>query len=207
LSDHTWPEICVPTEKSQYIQIGKLLIVQLDSSSISDKPESAENEKFWEQEFKEIEKTVQASSAKQVWLITHKPIVGLTLDEKKELTSLNNNLQKAFSKTTLSKKVDFMIAGHIHNSQFLSVGNLPKQIIVGHSGTSLNVYKNLQNRDKVLSTPINGLKINDFFSDTKSPKDFGYAVMTQAEDGVHWKLDFKNAEGKITYSYPISKIQ
>ncbi len=200
LTEQQWKNNCIPAEKTEYIQVGDLLIVQLDSSSVSDKPETPENEAFWEQQFKDIEKSIQFTNAKQVWLVTHKPLIGLVENSKGELQTINMNLQKAFAKTGLNKKIKLMIAGHIHNTQLINTKNFPKQLVVGNSGTSLDDPSELQNRNKILKKKINGLKITDFFSDTKSGHSFGYAIMTKSSDGINWELTFKDLNGNITYS-------
>lgn len=200
LSEQTWKENCVATEKTEYIQIGNLLLVNLDTASISDREETPENAAFWEQQFKDIEKTIASTNAKQVWLITHKPITGLVEDGKGGLDTTNNNLQKAFAKSGLKNKIEFMIAGHIHNTQLLQAENFPKQIVVGNSGTSLDDNKELMNRDKIMKNKIGGLNILDFFSDTKTGHSFGYATMTKSVDGINWELQFKDLEGKTTFT-------
>lgn len=200
ISEQTWDANCVPYEKTEYIQIGNLLLVDIDTASISDKPETPENEAFWEQQFKDIEKHLAASNAKQVWLITHKPVTGLLDDGQGGLDSTNINLQKAYLKSGLKDKIEFMIAGHVHNAQLLQAENFPKQIVVGNSGTALDEAKDLMNRDKIVNHTIGGLKIKDFFSDTKTGHSFGYVTMTKSADGVNWEMSFKDLDGQTTFT-------
>lgn len=199
LSEQNWQEACVKSEKTEYIQIGDLWIVQLDSASISDKPESAEALAYWERQFKDIEIKLQNSQAQKVWLVTHKPLIGLVEDGKGHLQSTNINLQKAFAKTGLGKKVEFMIAGHIHNTQFSQAKGFPKQLVVGHSGSALDNSGPLQNSDSILKKKIDGLKFTDFFTDTKTEQSFGYAVFTKMNDSS-WQLELKDLEGRTTFT-------
>lgn len=200
LTEQTWKDTCVPYEKTEYVQIGDLLLVNYDTASISDKPETPENEALWEQQFKDIEKVITDRKAKQVWLITHKPVTGLVEDGKGGLDTTNINLQKAFAKSGLKSKVEFMIAGHVHNTQLLQADGFPQQIVVGNSGTSLDNSDELMNRDKILKNKIGGLTIKEFFSDTKSGHSFGYATMTKRPDGNSWELSFKDLDGKTTFT-------
>lgn len=200
LSEQAWNEACVATEKTEYIQIGNLLIVNLDTASINDRPETPENEAFWAQQFKDIEKNIATTNAKQVWLVTHKPVTGLVEDGKGGLATTNENLQKAFAKSGLKDKIEFMIAGHVHNTQLLQAENFPQQIVVGNSGTSLDSSEELMNRDKVLKTKIGDLKLKEFFSDTKTGHSFGFATMTKSVDGISWELQFKDLEGRTTFT-------
>lgn len=200
LSEQTWGSACVASEKTEYITMGNLLVVNLDTASVSDRPETPENEAFWEQQFKDIEKTITATQAKQVWLITHKPVTGLVEDGKGGVDTTNINLQRAFAKSGLKAKIEFMIAGHVHNTQLLQAENFPKQIVVGNSGTELDEVKELLNREKILISKIGDLKIKDFFSDTRSNHSFGYATLTKSVDGVNWELSFKDLEGRTTFT-------
>jgi len=200
LSEQTWEQPCVAYEKTEYLQIGNLLIVNLDTASISDNPEKAENETFWEQQFKDIEKTITASGAQQVWLITHKPVTALVDDYKAGLVATNPHLQKAFAKTGLKNKIDFMIGGHIHNTQFLRAQDFPTQIVVGNSGTSLDSSQKFLDRDAILKTKFGGLTIKEYFSDTKSGHSFGYATLSKSVDGRNWELQFKDLEGNTTFT-------
>lgn len=205
LSEQTWQEACMKAEKTEYIQIGNLLIVQLDSSSISDKPESPENMAFWDQQFKDIEEKIKSTSAQQVWLITHKPLIGLVDDGKGNLQTTNINLQKAFAKTGLGKKIEFMVAGHVHNTQFSRAEGFPKQLVVGNAGTALDDAGPLQNREAILKNKVEDLKFTDFFTDTKSEHSFGYAVLTKMDDRS-WQVEFKDLDGKTTFTSLDSKL-
>ncbi|WP_413287521.1 metallophosphoesterase family protein [Bdellovibrio sp. HCB337] len=205
LSEQTWTEPCVKAEKTEYITLGNLLIVQLDTASLNDKPESPETMVFWEQQFKDIEEKLKTNPAKQVWLVTHKPVTGLVDDGSGKLQTTNNNLQKAFAKTGLGKKVEFMIGGHVHTTQFARAEGFPKQLVVGNAGSALDDAKAMQNRDAILKTKIDDLKFTDFFTDTKSEHSFGYAVMTKMDD-LSWQLEFKDLEGKTTFTSLDSKL-
>lgn len=200
ITEQSWSSACIPNEKTEYIQIGNLLLVNLDTASVSDRPESPENEAFWEQQFKDIEKNIAGSTAKQIWLITHKPIVGLVNNGKGELSPLNINLQKAFAKTNLKSKFEYLIAGHIHNTQILKADSFPKQLVVGNSGSALDDSEPLMNPEKILKSNIGGLKITQFFSDTKSGHSFGYALMTKSADDMNWQLSFKDLDGNVTHT-------
>ena len=200
LTEQTWSSACIPAEKTQYIQIGSLLIVILDTASISDRPETSENQAFWTQQLKDIEKNIAKTTAKQIWLVTHKPIMALVSDQKGGLEAFNINLQKAFAQTDLKSKFEYMIAGHIHNTQILKADNFPTQVVVGNSGTALDDSQALMDREKILKNKISGLKVTRFFSDTKSGHSFGYAMMTKSAEGTNWELSFKDLEGKTTHT-------
>ncbi len=200
LTEQTWKDACAPYEKTEYIQIGDLLLVNYDTASINDRAETPDNEERWAQQFKDIEKVVDERKPKQTWLVTHKPVTGLVEDGKGGLVTTNINLQKAFAKSGLKSKVEFMIAGHVHNTQLLQAEGFPRQLVVGNSGTALDNGEELMNRDKILKNKIAGLTIKDFFSDTKSGHSFGYATMTKRPDGKGWDLSFKDLDGKTTFT-------
>jgi calcineurin-like phosphoesterase family protein len=200
LTEQTWKDTCVPNEKTEYISIGDLLLVDLDTASINDRPETPEAEIFWEQQFKDIEKEIANTKAKQVWLITHKPVTGLVDGGHGHLETTNVNLQKAFAKSGLQSKIQFMIAGHVHDTQLLQADGFPQQIVVGNSGTTLENNAGMMNREKILKNKIDGLTIKDFFSDTKSGHSFGYATMTRRSDDIGWELAFKDLEGQTTFT-------
>jgi len=199
LTEQKWGQNCLAYEKTEYIQVGNLLLVNLDTASISDRAETPENEALWEQQFKDIEKKLAETSTKQVWLISHKPVTGLVVDDKGVVDTTNPNLQKAFLKSGLKSKIEFMIAGHIHNTQLLQAEGFPKQIVVGNSGSALDQSKELMAREKIVGKKIGALQVKDFFSDTKSEHSFGYATMTKSADGA-WELAFKDLDGKTTFT-------
>jgi len=199
LSEQNWPENCVKAEKTEYLQVGNLLIVQMDTASVNEKPDTPADLAFWEQQFKDIEARLETSKAKKVWIVTHKPFIGLVENDKGQLQTTNTNLQKAFAKTKLASRVEFLIGGHIHNTQFIRAQGFPKQLVVGNSGTALDENKALANREAILKNKIDGVQYNDFFTDTKTGHSFGYAIMTKM-DKDNWQIQFKDTNGEVTFT-------
>lgn len=200
LTEQKWDQTCIDHEETEYIQIGDLLIVQMDSTTLTDKPESAENVEIWEKKFKDIEAHLKRVQAKHVWLVTHRPVLALVRDKKGGLETTNINLQKAFLKTGLNKKIHWIIGGHVHNTQYLKAANMPLQIVVGNSGTFLDDHDELKNTDQILKHKIAGFEVTEFFTDTLTAQSFGYAVMTKSADNKSWNLEFKDLDGKTTFS-------
>ncbi|MBC7371726.1 MAG: metallophosphoesterase [Bdellovibrionaceae bacterium] len=207
ISEQKWDKSCVDQEKTEYIQLGDLLIVHLDSSTVSDKPELTEFAQFWDQQFKDIEARVATTKAKRVWLITHKPIAGLAFGRTGgELNVLNHQLRTSLLKTNLKNKIELMIAGHIHNTQYLRTDNLPLQLIVGNSGTTLDDIEILKEPIKIVNQKFQDIVPREFVSNSKSMKSFGYAVLSKNPVGDEWSIEFHDIDGTKTMSLPVRTL-
>jgi hypothetical protein len=205
ITEQKWDHACVDQEKTEYIRLGDLLIVQLDSSTISDDPAKTEQAPLWEKQFGEIAEHLKDTDAKQIWLVTHKPLAGLTTNRKGELVSLNVHLRNAFIKSGLNKKINLMIGGHIHNTQYLNIDDLPIQLVVGNSGTALDNIEAFQHPENILHHTIDGLKINEFKTDLKSPRSIGYTVLSKGADDKIWTVAFHDIDGVKTFAAPAQK--
>lgn len=205
LSEQNRTEKCPPYEKTEFVRIGNLLLVNLDTSKLTDREEPSEVVAFWEKQFKDIETYLRSENSespiKQVWLLTHRPVAALVVDFREGLSPTNRNLQKAFAKSGLASKIEFIISGHLHSSQLLKAEGFPKQLVVGHSGTSLDNTREFKEREKILKKTFGALKITNFVTDTLSAQSFGYAIMEKAADGINWRLALKDLEGRTTFEY------
>lgn len=202
ISEQKWDQSCIEQEKTEYIQLGDILIVQLDSSSSSDDPKKTEQVVYWERQFKEIEKNIEGTKAKHIWLFTHKPIAGLVDAGDNKVAMTNIHLQKAFAKTKLNKKIELMVAGHIHNTQYLLAKDFPLQLVVGNSGSALDPIEAFKTPEKILKTKFDGVVIKKFSTTATSDRDFGYAVLFKQPGSNQWMIGFHNLNGERTLTLP-----
>ncbi|MBK9322605.1 MAG: metallophosphoesterase [Bdellovibrionaceae bacterium] len=202
ISEQKWDKDCVAAEKTEYIQLGDVLIVQLDSSSVSDDPSKTDQVSFWEQQFKDIEQNLQNSKAKHIWLFTHKPITGLVDAGDNKVAMTNVHLQKAFAKTNLNKKIELTVAGHIHNTQYLLAKGFPLQLVVGNSGSALDPIEDFKTPEKILKTKFEGVTVIKFSTTSTSDRDFGYAVLFKEPGTNKWMIGFHNMKGERTLTLP-----
>jgi hypothetical protein len=206
LTEQTWDHGCPKEERTEYIDLGDLLIVQMDTSHIPDKPDFVEEDAFWEQQFKDIESHLQGTKAKSIWLVSHKPVFAVTDDRRSDnLVAINVHLQKAFAKTGLNKKINLMIAGHIHNTQYIVTKDFPLQLVVGNSGTALDEVKAFADPAKLVHTTFNGVEIQQFSTNSSVPKRFGYAVVSRTPEHRDWQVEFHDLDGASTLTLPLTK--
>jgi len=200
LSDQPWEAACMEREKTEYIPLGDVLLVKIDSNKITDWKEKPEVMAAWEQEFKNIEEALQKTKTRRVWLLSHKPLTALFNEGGKEGVQVKNvNLLSAFDKTHLRDRIELVIAGHLHFAQFLRAKNYPAQIVVGNSGTALDEKKVPGDPGPLLKGKIDGVQYQKIHTDTQKGDAFGYGILTRTKND-RWQLQFKNAEGQVTFT-------
>jgi hypothetical protein len=133
-------------------------------------------------------------------------VAGLALDDKDQLVATNPNLQKALLKTHLDKKIQLMIAGHIHNTQFLQAEGFPRQLVVGNGGSSMDDIKAFNDpKTNIIGKKFGDLKVKDFASDTTSDHAFGFATLIRATDSG-WVITLHDQQGQKTKSFPVEPV-
>lgn len=186
-------DLCSDFESTDFIQIQDLLIVNVDSSTVSENIDPDKNtEKMWLNRFKEIENRIDQLKPKQVWLITHKPFAGLA-GFGKALAPTNPNLKTYLVKSTLAPKINLIFSGHIHVSQIINPTTGPMQFVLGNGGSALY---DLSEGLKVANLKEMGLESVQIGS-----AKFGYALIKKSSNGL--KIDFKDENGKLDKSCQI----
>lgn len=186
-------DLCSDFEKTDSILIQDLLIVNVDTSAVSENLDpDKKNEQLWMNRFKEIENKIDQLKPKQVWLITHKPFAGLA-GFGKNLVPTNPNLKVYLAKSPLAKKIDLIFSGHIHVSQIINPTEGPMQFVLGNSGSALY---DLSEGLKVVNLKSMGLESVQIGS-----AKFGYAILEKKPTGL--KISFKDENGKLDKSCKI----
>lgn len=192
-------EKCIENHENQYTQIGDLLIVNFDMASVDDKPldEKSDSYKSLVKRYNEAYEYIKKSSAKEVWIVTHKPVWGMSPYEGK-ITPVNVNLQKIVERKPLPRQVTLTIAGHIHDFQLVKQSR-PIQLVVGQSGSALDPAPQVENQKFKMPSGY------EIFSPTISGTQFGYVVLEKADKG--WIAKVKNVEGKTEHTCELWNLQ
>ncbi len=181
---------CLAYEDPDFVVLKDLLIINFDSASLPDAIDpSSENAKIWIDRLKEVEKKIDASGIKHVWLITHKPIYGLVKFNGK-VTTVSPNFKKYTESTNLLSKIEMILAGHVHVSQMIKATGKPVQFILGNGGTMLDDFGDLTK-----DVDLKGLGLDQIF--TSSP-GYGYAIFQRSVTKAKWTMEFKTESGQVT---------
>jgi len=188
---------CSPNEATSYLRWGDLLLVNVDSSSISEMPETTGDAlKEWRARWQEIDGRIQAekkTGAKHIWLVTHKPVFGLAMLAK-QYVPVNINLASSFADQPAAQDIELLLAGHVHNSHIVAKKNYPLQLVVGNSGTMLDEFATPVTEENRQTLAYDQIRVVS--------NDFGYAILTRkvaASGGADdWQIQFKNSRGELT---------
>jgi hypothetical protein len=200
LATKDWNKDCVDYEDPDFIQLGEVLVVNLDSSTIPDMPDpKPESDILWKQRLDDIGKKIDqkvASAAMtkdkitHIWMISHKPIYGLVALGK-VFAPVNINLRKYFEKASWGKNVELLMAGHIHSSEIMKAKEFPLQVVLGNSGTALDVMP-----DKISAE---NLSFINYEKAKIISHGFGYALLKRDSAG-DYAIEFHNADGSKDFS-------
>lgn len=197
-------ESCRDVDPLQFVDLGDILLVNLDVSGVSDEPlpeDSVDKEKalaslklFLEQSKLQIQKITQ-NTKKKVWLILHKPPYGAVPYKEKESQEIfwdsgTPRLQLALEETGFNDLVDLYISGHIHNGQVVQ-GKHALQIVTGESGTSLEPIGDYSEKPLLMK---NG---STAFIPTAHDKQFGYMTLELSQGSNTKTLKMKSPEGLV----------
>lgn len=186
-----WNQECIPYEEPQLIQWKDLTIVVLDTSTISDLPITSDaTDKIWAERFSVIEKKLAEIKSKHVWIVTHKPFYGLT-SLGSAFAPINMNLRKYLDATKLGKRVELLLAGHVHSSQLVQVAGMPLQVVLGNGGAIL------EKGGKSVSS--GNLNLIGYDKAKIITRDFGYAMIQEKKQG-DYSLEFYSAGGALLAS-------
>lgn len=174
---------CTGAEPYQWIEMDDLVLINFDNSAMEDrKPLKKEDIGLWNSKFVEIKNRIQElKTKKEVWFLTHKPMFGFVPNSTDaEPQALSPFMADMLKQSGLYDKIDIFLSGHIHTQQ---VDQLPEklQLVVAHSGTSLDSFGR-----KILTDKIN--------TTTESKYSFGYAIFEKL-GFKKWNFIFKDQKG------------
>lgn len=186
-------QACVNDQETRYTSFGNFLIVNFDNASVDDKPMDSTSAGFksLQSRYKKMVETLNARPETEVWLITHRPIWGLAPSwSGPGVAPVNINMEAVVRATPLPSKVKMVFAGHIHSFQ-IATGDHPPQMIIGESGTALDIY------DEATRQVIpKGY--------TVFPSDHGYALLQKDTHG-RWTATIKSFDGATDFICRISE--
>ena len=191
LRNENWSAECEDFETPQVIELGNLAIINLDSSSISDGPEFiGDSQNLWKKRMEVIAEKLKTVKAKHIWMVTHKPVYGL-VPLALAYAPVNVNLRKYFENTSWSKRVELILAGHVHNSQVVRAQNEPPQLVIGNGGTALDNSKASISAENISALGYEKAKL--VFN------DFGY-VLIKNPDSDQAQIEFHDSSGAGVFS-------
>lgn len=178
-------QTCVADQETHYTSFGNFLLVNFDNSSVDDKPLDSKSAEFksLQTRYKKMVETLKARPESEVWIFMHRPIWGLA-PLGTGVVPTNINMEAMVRETPLPGKVRMIFAGHIHAFQ-IATGNHPPELIVGESGTALDVYDEATRQQ--IPTGY-----------TVFPSDHGYAVLEKDAYG-QWVATIKSFDGVKDY--------
>ncbi len=186
-------QVCVEDQGTRYTSFGKFLIVNFDNASVDDKPLDSTSARFksLQARYKKMVETLKARPETEVWLVTHRPIWGLAPSwSGPGVAPVNINMEAVVRATPLPSKVKMVFAGHVHSFQ-IATGNHPPEMIIGESGTALDIYDEATR--KMIPPGY-----------TVFPEDHGYALMEKNPDGK-WTATIKSFDGETDFICQISE--
>lgn len=186
-------EKCVDAQETRYSSFGNFLIVNFDNASVDDRPAEMKSAAMRDLKarYKKMVDTINARPETEVWLVTHKPIWGLAPSwDGPGVAPVNLNMEAMTREWPLPKKVKAVFAGHIHSFQ-IATGNHPPEMIIGESGTALDIY-NDETRKMIPA------------GHTVFPSDHGYALMEKDVNG-RWVATIKGYDGSTDFVCQLSE--
>ena len=177
-------DACEQVEPFQWVELSDLVFINFDNSSFQDrKILSATEVDFWQGKLIDVRKKIEVlNSKKEIWFVTHKPVLGFYPDPTDaEPIAISANMEDMLKQSGVYEKVDYFLSGHIHNQQVVPEAD-KLQLIIGHSGSSLDSF------GRILKTS----KINSI---TENKTSFGYAIF-QRTGFKKWNFVFKDVHGE-----------
>nr|BFD66893.1 hypothetical protein HAGR004_19150 [Bdellovibrio sp. HAGR004] len=207
LSSDSQLEACRIQDKTQFVELPGLLIVNGDLSWLSDDPSKPDSKQpaqikaYLEKLKQEIQSRNKPNT--EVWVLFHPPTYGVVpYKEKVENTEAAEStsekivwatgtprLLEAVQATGFDDVVDVYLSGHIHNAQ-LAQGNHPLQVVVGQSGTLLEPVGDYA------KSPLESIHGSKVFIPTSHKRQFGYMTLEFKSGEKAKTLLFKDPLGK-----------
>lgn len=183
---------CAAIEAYQWIEMGDVVFINFDNADFEDRlPMNEMLRQKWLPQLRAINSRIEAAKKsggeKEFWLLAHIPAYAYVPDLKTaEPVPITDNFSSLLKASGLSKQIDYILSGHIHNQQIVLRGSAPLQLIVGNSGTSLDAFGRILNTSKVIST-------------TDTRQSYGYMLM-ERQGFRDWKIVLKDVNGDSVMS-------
>ncbi|WP_413586446.1 metallophosphoesterase [Bdellovibrio sp. HCB274] len=187
---------CPKFQDTRYTKFGSLLVVNFDNATMPDTgldPKGSEMT-MWREHYRKMIEQIKTRPETEVWVVLHRPIWGLSpnWNGPAAVLPVNLNMQLLAKEMPFPKKVKFVFAGHIHNTQ-VSTGKRPVHVVVGEGGTALDHYDAATR--KLIPAGF-----------TVLPSTHGYMVLEQDAKN-QWVGTVKDAEGKANYKCSLEQPQ
>lgn len=180
------PKECLEFEPTEYISWGDLLIVNFDSSAISEFPEiSDQRVLIWKKRLEEVNVRIEKLKPKYVWFATHKPVYGFA-PFAGSFAPININLKKWIGESTLKSKLTLLLAGHVHVGSMIQSDG-PLQVISGNAGSALDHLNS--------KLDAKSLGYSWMYAETKDLA-FGYTLISRENAQSDWLIESKDKLGK-----------
>ena len=181
-------QTCVDDQETRYTSFGNFLIVNFDTASVDDRPLDSKSARAQalKARYKKMVDTINARPETEVWLVTHRPFWGLAPSwSGPGVAPVNVNLQALTEDLPLPKKVKMVFAGHIHSFQIATIARHPAEMIIGESGTALDLYS-----DEARKMIPQGYNV--------FPSDHGYALL-ERDANNKWIATIKSYDGETDF--------
>lgn len=180
---------CPQFQETRYTSFGNVLMVNFDNATLSDQKQDPKSPEMavWRAHYRKMVNMINSRSESEVWLLVHRPIWGLApnWNGPAAVLPVNLNMQTLTKEMPLPKKVKFVFAGHIHNTQIAVGNNRPVHIVMGEGGTALDHYDAATRR-----------LIPAGF--TVLPSNHGYMVL-EKDSGGKWLGTVKGYDGQTNF--------
>ncbi|MBY0462290.1 MAG: metallophosphoesterase [Alphaproteobacteria bacterium] len=136
---------------------------------------------------------------KNVWLLTHRPLVGIVTiknknDNKESILSDSGYGLEVFKE--IHSKLRFVVSGHIHTFQYIKAHQLPDQFVMGNGGVRL---------EKVAAPTIldNTIIQSQIIEKGMTINQFGYGILERHKE--FWLLSLYSAKNTVLARCTIGK--
>lgn len=190
VSNKKFLDTCTEVEPYQWVEMDDVVFINFDNAMMEDrKPLAPEEAAKWKTKFVELKDKIDSlKTKKEIWFLSHKPMFGYVPDKKDaEPVAIDTYMSDLLKASGLYDKVDIFLAGHIHTQQVVPLngkGKKPEpklQLVVAHSGTSLDPFGRKMLSAKIMTT-------------TENKYSFGYAMFEKL-GFKKWKFIFKDTKG------------
>ncbi|MBS0470472.1 MAG: metallophosphoesterase [Proteobacteria bacterium] len=170
------------------VHIGSQAIAVTDTASAADVPIDTAAVPTYAKDFETLQTLAAGSSGHEIWLATHRPILGVLMYGGAPVGG-NATMLAASGDLSAFKDIDLMLAGHIHTFEAINYDvKMPPQIVAGHGGDDLDVAP----PDLSAATFQGNTGVH--VKDGVSVGGFGFLMLTRSKTG--WNVALYDSDGK-----------